>query len=154
MNSFDYSKLKNRTKKVYAIGDLKLSSTGFAMPMIIISGTLIFISIIINCFICAVIDYWYINPFNGEDLNFWPLVFIVGIPLGIGLILYNAKIQNYRLFEFLFIYFKAKYAPTLSWDGKKVTHTQIKMDAFLESKEPVHKILTDKENKKNKKRRK
>lgn len=133
--AYNFSKLENREKRVYALGDLKLSSSGWATKMLIIMGVLLAISLILNSIVAAAIDYWYFNPFRGEDIDIWGLLFVVGIPIGLGAILWFGKISQYRLIEFLYLYFKPRY--TYGWDGKKVTYKNIKINAFLENKEKL-----------------
>ena len=131
-SAYNFSKLESREKKVYAIADFKLSSSGWATKMLLIMGTLVTLSLLINCGIAMALNNWYFSPFKGNDIDPWPLVFIIGIPIGIGAILWFGKISHYRLIEFLYLYFKPRF--TYSWDGKKVSYKKINMKAFLENK--------------------
>lgn len=152
MQAYNFSRLDFREKRVYSIGDVNLSSTGLATKMLIIIGTLEGISIVLNCMVAALINNWYFNPFQGTDLNIWPLVFILGIPAGLGAMLWFVKIDKYRLYEFLWLYFRPKH--TYALDGTKTCYSKISINAFLENKQHSGEVVRAKATKQLEKKQK
>lgn len=135
MMTQNYSKLNSRDKRLYSINDLAISKTGIATKFLLIAFVLTSISLVIHSSIAMAIGNWYFSPIQGDEIDVMPLLFVVGAPIGIAAILYFMKISNYRLIDFLIIYFKPK--TTVSFNGEKTFLTEVKVDAFMENYEVI-----------------
>lgn len=131
MNAYNFSKLQKREAKLYSFGDLKLSTTGIALHFILIAAILLILSFVIHFCISSLIGnaYWIPLTLSG-DVNMWGVLLVYGLPIGIACLLYYTKVSQYRLFEFLFLYFKPKHDIAIS--GQKIVHEKYTYDAFLE----------------------
>lgn len=128
--AYNFSKLKTREKRLYSINDLKLSSTGFATTFVGILCALVAVSFVMNILICAIMGVWYINPLTEDGFDLTGLAITLAIPIGLACLLYYCKIQSYRVYEFLIIYFKPK--PIININGKTVKDESYSFDAYLE----------------------
>lgn len=131
MMTQNYSKLNNREKRLYAIDDLSISKMGISTKFLSIAAILVAISLLLNSIIAIAIDNWYFSPIQGGEFDVMPLVMVIGIPIGIASALHFMKVSNYRLIDFLIIYFKPKH--TINFNGKKASLTEVKFDAFMEN---------------------
>lgn len=131
MNAYNFSKLQKREAKLYSFGDLKVSTTGIALHFLIIAAVLLVISFILNFLIASLIGipYW-IPLLESGDINLWGIMLVFGLPIGLAALLYYTKVQQYRLYEFLFLYFKPKHDIAIS--GTKIVHEKYTYRAFLE----------------------
>lgn len=73
----------------------------FPIKMWAITGILIVISLIINCIVAMITGNWYFAPFKGDELNIWPLSFIIGVPILIGLSLYYFRVKGTRIIDYI-----------------------------------------------------
>lgn len=130
--AYNFTKLNTREKRLYSVNDLTISSTGLPTKFLAILGGCIAISLLINIPICAITGVWYINPLGDGtgDLNLTGPLIVLGIPIGLAAFLFYCKIQNYRVFDFLVVYFKPK--PTININGQSVKDEQYLFDAFVE----------------------
>lgn len=131
MTAYNFSNLNRRDKRVYAISDINLSTRGIPVNFLIIAVVLLAISCVINIPIGLISGNHYFSPFtDAGDINTYGIAFVYGLPVLIAYMLYNIKIQSYRLIELLWLYLKPK--PTISVNGKKITSTSYSFNAFLE----------------------
>lgn len=131
MMAFDFSKYSKREKKIYSFSDVTLSRNGISTRLILIAAILIGVSLCIHIPICMALGNWYISPFTEDgDIVLTGLVVTVGIPIGIAVLLYNCKVQQYRLIDFIWLYFKPK--KEIAASGTPVRRTAVKFRAFME----------------------
>ena len=110
MEVYNYTKVKKRDKKIYSLFNTPVSRSGLSLKVIYTSlGCLVIFSIfgLLFCWITG--TFWY-NPINiakGSQVGYFYIIFI-GIPISIGIALNTLKIQNYKLIDYLKIYFTPK----------------------------------------------
>lgn len=128
MKAYNYSKLYNREGKFYNIGDVTISKQGLYTKFCVIELVL---------FVLFMIIYYYtgilslINPLEHNMEVSYGLIFFLALPLAIGAGLFYIKIEQYRLCDYLMIYFIPRKA--LNLFGSKVRQDQITVNAFVEN---------------------
>lgn len=129
---FNYTKIKRREKRLYAILNTTVSRSGIVVKTIQTCGIVLGIFSIFGLVFCGITGTFWYNPIglaSGTGTGYFYLVFVLA-PIAIGVILNQAKIQNYKLVDYLRIYFTPKVA--LDQDGKKIKLTKYKVDSFIE----------------------
>lgn len=127
----NYSKIKNRDKKIYSISGTKISSSGISYKFIRVASTLLFMFNILGAIICLIGGEFYYWPFSNL-MEFQPafLFIFIGGPLLLTMLLLYTKVQKYTLLEFIIAY--AKPNKTRDQNGKVVKYTKYKQDTFVE----------------------
>ena len=127
----NYSGLKNRDKKIYAVAGTKVSTTGLSYKFISVFSVVFIAFNVIGVIICIAGGYVYYMPIrSGSEAKIGFLVFFAGSPFLVTLALLHFKIQKYSLLEFLAAYFKPKYIR--DHNGKRVKYTNYKQNTVFE----------------------
>lgn len=131
MNAYNFSKLQKREAKLYSFGDLKISSSGLALHFLIMAVVFVVVSFVLHFIVSSALGVAYWIPMDGSgDINLWGIMLVYGLPIGLAAMLYYCKVQQYRLYEFLFLYFKPKHDIAIS--GRRIIHEKYSYKAFLE----------------------
>lgn len=127
--AYNFSKAKNRTSKLYGFADINFSSTGLDVKLVLMWCILTALSFIICVIIGSVIGDMFINPFQEDGMDFSGVLYAVLIPSLITGGLWGIKIQHYRLYQFLYLYFLPR--KTVNIAGKVPTQDKVIVDAFV-----------------------
>jgi len=132
MEVFNYTKLKKREKRVYKLMDIKFSQDGIATDIIKTSAVMLGIFSIFGFLVCALTNKLWYNPIYFIETSFtgWFYLIFVGGPIGLGIALNKVKVQNYKLIDYLKIYFSPKIP--LDQNGKKFKIHKIETNTFIE----------------------
>lgn len=108
MKVWNYTALKQRDKKIYSIGGSKISSTGISISWLKIVAPCTLLTTILGVIIAALIGKMgFYRPLSGE-FNLTYVLLSVCSGLGLGLALWYVKLESYRLYEYLYAYFRPK----------------------------------------------
>lgn len=127
----NYSNIKNRDKKLYSVSGTTISSTGLSYRYIKVLSIFMTIFNVIGVLICLVTGKFLYWPFT-ETMELKPLfiMFFIGIPFLLTIILLYTKVQNYVLLDFLLAYFKPKRVR--DEQGKVIRYSKYSQDTFVE----------------------
>lgn len=129
---FNYTKVRKRDKRIYSLFNTPVSKSGISTKVIytsLVVGAFLNIFGILICIITKTIWYNPIHFTEGTTVGYFYMVFIFG-PMAIGIALNTLKIQNYKLVDYLLIYFSPKIP--LNQNGKRLRLKGYKMDTFVE----------------------
>lgn len=129
---YNYTKIKRRDKRVYSLFNTQISKTGFAMGTLQTCGVLLCIFSVFGLLFCAATDtFWYspLNLLSSKGAMYFYSVFIIA-PIALGFYLNSAKIQGYKMLDFLKMYFTPK--TPINHHGKTVKITGYHTDSFVE----------------------
>lgn len=129
---YNYTKAKRREKRLYSLFNTTISRTGIVTKTIYTCLVLIAIFFLPGIIVCNLTgNFWY-NPLTimqtSNAAYFW-MIFIAG-PIALGVFINNYKIQNYKIIDYLKMYFTPK-AP-LDIRGKKIKIHGFKIKSFIE----------------------
>lgn len=129
--AYNYSKIRNRDKKLYSISGTTISTTGISYKFLQVLGSLQFIFNLVGAIICMIGDRFYYWPFT-EDIEVAPgfLLFFVGTPFLLTYALLYLKVQSYSLLEFLIGYMKPKHIR--DQQGKILKYGEYEQDTFVD----------------------
>lgn len=129
---FNYTKIKRREKRVYALFNTTISTTGILSRIIYTCVACIGIFTIPGLIICKITNNLWYNPINLISSTFAMYFYSIFIflPIAIGIALNNIKIQNCRLLDYLKMYFTPKIQ--IDQNGKKLNINAIKINSFVE----------------------
>lgn len=128
MKAYNYSKLYNREGKFYNIGDVTISKQGLYTKFVVIEVVLFVLFMAIYYFTGI---FSLINPLEHNMEVSYGFMFFMVLPLAIGAGLFYIKIEQYRLCDYLMIYFIPRKA--LNLFGTKVRQEKIVVNAFVEN---------------------
>lgn len=129
---FNYTGIKRREKRIYSFFNTNISKTGIVANTVITSATLVGIFGIFGLLFCWLTGTFWYNPLTlatTSKAGYFYLVFVF-TPISIGIFVNSVKFQNYKLIDFLKIYFTPKIA--LNQDGKKVKIDKYSVEAYIE----------------------
>ena len=129
---FNYTKIKRREKRIYTFFDITISSSGIVANSLITSGILLGIFTVFGLIFCAITKTFWYNPVNlakSSKVGYFYLIFII-LPIVLGMFLNSYKIQNYKLIDFIKIYFIPKIP--LNQDGRRVKLDKYEINSFIE----------------------
>lgn len=127
----NYSALKTREKRLYSISGTTISQTGWSYLFIQVAGSLLVLFNIVGATVCFIGGKFYYWPIK-SDMSINPafLVFFVGGPFALTLLLLYTKVQNYSLLQFLSAYLRPKR--TRDEQGKVIKYSKYEQDSFIE----------------------
>ena len=97
--AFNYTAIKNKDTRIYAINGTKISSGGISVTFLLVAMP----SFILFTFLGVAIDKVF--NLHAYSLSIGTLNYILytsGLGMVIGIALYYVKIHNYRLYQYLF----------------------------------------------------
>ena len=131
---YNYTKIKRREKRLYSIFNTNISSSGIIINTLQTCGILLAIFSILGLIFCALTKKLWYNPllFLGADSNktSYFYIFFIALPVVLGFFLHSYKIQNYKLIDYIKIYFTPKIS--LDQNGKRIKLDKYKIDTFVE----------------------
>ena len=127
---YNYTKIKRREKRVYSLFNTTISQTGLLTSTLQICGVLLFIFNFLGILFCVTTGWWLYNPLTITQATLWFYLIVIGIPIGLGIWLNTAKIQNYKIIEYLIIYFKPK--KPVDHNGKIIKITEYDINTHVE----------------------
>lgn len=127
---YNYTKIKRREKRVYSLFNTTVSKTGIVTSTLQICGVLVLIFNIFGILFCSITNWWLYNPLTFSQATMWFYSIVFLLPCALGVWLNTAKIQNYRIIEYLIIYFKPKNP--IDHNGKKVKITEYHINTHVE----------------------
>lgn len=132
MVSFNYTRVKRRDKKIYSLFNTPVSKTGISMKILYTCLGCLAIFNIFGILFCIMTGKIWYNPLmlaQTSATGYFYIVFIM-LPIGIGIALNTLKVQNYKLIDYLKIYFTPKIP--LDQNGKKLKIDGYNIDTFIE----------------------
>lgn len=132
MTAYNYTGVKRREKRLYRIFNTTISSTGIVTSTIYMSLAMLLLFALPGMLVCKITGKFWYNPLNiiSESATGWFYLFFVALPIGIGIALNTWKIQNYKVIDYLKMYFTPKHM--IDHNGKRVTVEKISIDTFIE----------------------
>lgn len=127
---YNYTKIKRREKRIYSVFNTTISKTGFITSTLQICGVLLIFSNILGILFCKITNWWLYNPLNVTQATMWFYTIVFGVPIGLGFWLNTAKIQGYKIIEYLIIYFKPKYP--INHNGKRIKIRKYEFNTHIE----------------------
>jgi len=129
--TYNYTKIRKREKRIYSIAGTKISSSGLKTSFLQTAGVCFAVFNVVGVLICVFTGEFLYNPIkSATDFSLtFPMVFLVG-PFALAAALNSLKVQNYKLVEFLMIYFKPKY--TYDHNGRVVRFSKVGTDCLVE----------------------
>lgn len=129
---YNYTRLQKRDKRLYAIFDTTLSSSGLAMDLVYTAAAMLAVFTIPGAIFCLITHTFWYNPIHildGSSVGYFWMIFVF-LPIVIAVMLQTIKIQNYKLITYL----KMKLSPKkpLDQSGKKIKIKSIKYNTFIE----------------------
>lgn len=129
---YNYTKIKRREKRVYALFNTTVSRQGWSMDTIKVCGVMLTIFTIFGLIFCAITGTFWYNPIEMANSSaagyFW--MGFVGAPIAIGAALNTCKIQNYTISDYIKLYFQPK--TPLDQNGRKLRVNGVKVNGFVE----------------------
>ena len=132
MVRLNYTSVRRREKRLYTFFNTTISREGITSSIFIEVFILLLIFAIPGLLICKITGILWYNPIyfvKGAQTGYFYL-FFVGGPIGCTIALNTLKVQNYKLIDFLKIYFTPKIPRDEK--GKKLKIHQYKIDVLIE----------------------
>ena len=131
MPLYNYSKLRNRDKKIYSVAGTQISSTGISVSFLRVVAPCTAFTIFLGVIGCIITGH---NYFNILGSYFWLnyVLFFTCSGLAAGLAGWYVKVQSYRLYEYLIAYLKPKYVyHTENSPFKRVKYRNYKINGII-----------------------
>lgn len=128
----NYTRTRKRDKKYYQFMNANISAAGIGAKTVKTSGFLLAIFTVLGAIYCSLTGTIWYNPLllaDGTGAGYFYMVF-VGAPIGIGIALNSVKVQNYKLVDYLIIYFAPKHP--IDQSGRKLKITGYEVSGFVE----------------------
>lgn len=130
---YNFSSLKTRDKKVYSIGGTHVSDTGISTSFLKVVGPAAAVILTLSIIICVILKKNFFNPL-GPNFSFSYVIITLALGIGIGCALWYIKIEQYRLYEYLFAYLKPKKMyHTLNTRNQEIKLSKHKVNGIVKS---------------------
>ena len=126
---YNYTSLRQRDTKIYNVGGYNIAG-GMSVEFLKIVGPVAFSIIVFGVILGIPFGINFINPFSS---NFIPQYTITFIVLGIlaGCALWYIPIAGYKLYQYLFAYFKPKHVYVNDFKNTIYTLTNFSIKTFI-----------------------
>lgn len=128
----NYTSIKKREKRLYSAFNTTVSQTGIAFKTIQTSGVFLFIFGIFGLLFCMITGTFWYNPLSlagSSSAGYFYIIFVFA-PVVLGVTVNTVKVQNYKLIDYLKIYFTPKIP--VDQDGKKIKVQGYIQEGFVE----------------------
>lgn len=129
---YNYTKVKRREKRLYMIFNTTISKQGIVTKTIYTCIIMVAIFALPGLLLCKLTGTFWYNPIlfvDNTTVGYFYMGFVV-LPICIGVVLNNYKVQNYKLLDFLKMYILPK--PIVNHEGKIVKLEKIKINGFID----------------------
>lgn len=118
----NYTKVRRREKRFYSIYDTKISETGILRGSIALAALMMLPFNLIGLIFCNITGTFWYNPFlfierPNETGYFY--IFAFALPIIAGFTLNQKKIQGYKAWDYLKMYFMPKVP--VNQNGERIT---------------------------------
>lgn len=129
---YNYTHIKKRDKKIYSAFNTTISQSGIAFGTVKIAAAFLAIFSVFGLLFCLITGTFWYNPISlakSSASGYFYLVFIIA-PISLGVFTNTFKVQNYKLIDYLKIYFMPKHP--IDHDGKRVKIEGYTQEGFVE----------------------
>lgn len=133
---FNYTSLVKRDQKIYEFGGTTISQSGISVSWLTVVAPTTVLGILVGILICVITGRNYFNPLQ-PYFSEWFIILTVGSGFGLGQLLYHVRVQNYRLYEWLFAVLRPKYIynnSTPRVTSGRQRYTNIKIEGIVGGK--------------------